>query len=472
MFFAMRKVYRSSLPDQIKRSLDASWKEGVVAQVMISIFDFYLIPYALFLGASTQEIGFLVAIPNLISSLSQFLAVQAVRITGNRRLVLIYGIALQAILLAPVVVLPFLPVSRKIIILIALMATYRGLGSIIGPAWGSLVSDYLPAGQRGQYFGWRQRMVSIAGIAGVAFWGSLLSVVRQLNPNTGFTVVFMGAVLFRCISLYFTTRMADVPLAHTEEAPLSFVTFLKSFKQNNLVRFIFYVTSITFATQLAAPYFSVQMLKNLNFSYFSYTAVTMASVVASLIAFPLWGRNADHVGNVQVLKSTGFLLPVIPVLWMFGRTPLELILIEMLSGFVFSGFGLATTNFIYDAVPAARRVRYIGYYNVINSGAIFLGATLGGFLAERLPPLLGYRLVTLFLISAVLRFAADFMLSPHFGEVRATARKATSTQLYLSVLGVRPFFGENTEPEAYPEIRPPREKIDHKPEAGKEGNSA
>jgi MFS family permease len=456
----LNNVVRATVPEHFRRSLDASWKEGVVAQVMISIFDYYLIPYALFLGANNQMVGLLVALPNLMASLTQFIAVRGVEIAGTRRNVLIRGIGLQAILLMPVVLLGVIPLPGKIPILIVLITIYRVLGSFIGPAWGSLVSDYLPEGQRGQYFGWRQRMVSIAGIAGISFWGSLLYLLKFISQGFAFAVLFSAAVIFRFISFYFVRKMADVPVHPAPGADFTFWMFIRRFRESNFVKFILYATGITFAIQLASPYFSVHLLKNLHFNYLSYMAVNLASVVAGIAAFPLWGRNADIVGNAKVLKSTSFMIPLVPLMWMFARNVYELVLIEMFSGFVFSGFSLAASNFIYDAVSPAKRVRCLGYYNVINGGAIFLGATLGGYLSDKLPPIFGFSIITLFLLSAICRFLADLFLSPHFREVRAETTPASSMQLYLSVAGIRPLIGENTEPETYPDLRPERDKYD------------
>jgi MFS family permease len=457
----VRTVVRDSLPPEIKSSLTYCWKEGVVAQVMIGIFDYYLTPYALSLGANTQQIGWLVAIPNVLTSVIQLFAVQAVYWAGTRHRMLVYGVGTQAVLLIPVALLPFLPVPGKIFLLIALISIYRLLASLIGPAWGSLVSDYLPEGQRGQYFGWRSRVVAIAGIVGIAFWGILLYLVRKVSPDLGFVILFSGAVIFRFISFYFISKMADVPVHPEPGSEFTFWMFLRRFRESNFVKFIFYVAGITFATQLSAPYFSVHMLESLRFNYLEYTAVSLASALAGLIAFPIWGRHCDLTGTARVLKSTSLMIPVIPLLWMFARSPVHLILVEMFSGFVWSGFILATTNFIYDAVSPAKRVRCLAYYSLINGVAAFLGAGLGGLLAERLPPLFGYPLVTLFLISAIFRFTVNFFLSHRFEEVRAGTERVSSAQLFLSVMGVRPLAGRAEEPEVYPSIRPPRKKFDH-----------
>jgi MFS family permease len=456
----MRNVIRKTLPPKIMDSLSYSWKEGVAAQVSISAFDYFLIPFAIFLGATTQQIGLLAAVPSFVSSFSLLFAVRAVNFAGTRHNLLSYGSALQAVLLIPVVFLPFVPLSTqaKMGLLIFLVSVFRMLGSLIGPAWGSLMSEYLPEGQRVQYLGWRSRMVAISGIVSTAVWGTLLHFLHTLSQAMGFVAIFACVVLTRFISFSLMARMIDLPLKRNGAGvPFTFGGFRERLRVSNFAKFVYFVTTMTFSTQLAGPYFSVYMLKDLQFDYLSYTAVQLASVLSSLVAFPIWGRNADIVGNARILKSTSILVPLLPVLWMFARTPASLVLIELFSGFVWSGFFLCTSNFIYDAVAPERRVRYLGYFNLINGGAAFAGASLGGYLATALPPLMGHSLLTLFLLSSVLRFSASLFLSHKFQEVRATAKPISSMELYFSVIGIKPLVGENVEPEIYPPIRPPRE---------------
>jgi MFS family permease len=461
----MRSVYRSSLPEPIKKSLEACWKEGVAAQVMIGILDYYLIPYALFLGADVQQIGLLVAVPNLLSAVSQLCAVGVVRLAGSRRRLLIGGIFLQAALLIPVALLPYAPVMEKIWPLMLFITGFKVIGGIIGPALGSLVSDYLPEGQRGQYLGWRAGIVGVAGIAGIAFWGLLLYYLQKTSGVAGFAALFAGAAAFRFISLYFMAQMTEVPVPKSADSDFTFWMFVRRVRQSNFVKFVLYVSAITFATQLAAPFFSVHMLKNLGFDYLSYMAVHLAPAAIGFLAFPIWGRHADAVGNARILKATAGLIPFIPLLWLFVRRPVTVVVVEMIAGFIWAGFNLAAANFIYDAVSPAKRVRCLAYFNVITGVMIFLGATLGGWLATRLPPIFGYRLLTLFLISSGLRFLADLILEGRFEEVRKSAADVSSTQLFLSVSGIRPMFGRNVEPDVSVPIRLPRQKVEKPPNA-------
>lgn len=437
----------------------------MTAQVVLVAFDFYLIPFALFLGATAQQIGWLVAVPNFLSSMSQLVAARLVRAAGSRRRVLVVGMALQAVLLLPLIVLPVMRTSAGVTILILLVAVFRVIGSVMGPAWGSLVSDYLPEGQRGEYFGWRWRMVSLAGIAGAAFWGLLLYALQHVSPTLGFVLLFAGAATFRFLSFRFMSKMADVPLMSSPDGELTLWLFLRRFRENNFVKFIFYVSAVTFAQQIAAPYFRVHMLTNLEFSYLSYTSVQLASVIAGLIAFPIWGSHADLVGTARVLKVIGLLVPLVPLLWMFARDPVSLIIVEAFSGFVWSGFTLASANFVYDAVPPNQRVRGLAYFNLFAGAAVFSGAALGGWLAERLPPILGEPLVGVFLASAVTLLFAGISLSRSFEEVRSKVHATSHLRLFLSVLGVKPLVGPAAELDIYPPLRTPREDThrEHEP---------
>src|SRR5262245_29283695 len=110
----MKAAYRFSLPEPIKKSLDACWKDGVAAQVTIGIFDTFLIPYALFLNATPRQIGWMVGLPSLLSSLSQLLVPQTLSLLGgSRRKLVVWGMALQGWLLLPLPLMLLFPIPEK-----------------------------------------------------------------------------------------------------------------------------------------------------------------------------------------------------------------------------------------------------------------------------------------------------------------------------------------------------------------------
>ena len=63
---------------------------------------------------------------------------------------------------------------------------------------------------------------------------------------------------------------------------------------------------------------------------------------------PLWGKIADRFGNVKVMRLTGLLIPIVPVLFMFSPNQYYLMVIQIYSGFVWAGFSLSSSNFVFD----------------------------------------------------------------------------------------------------------------------------
>lgn len=441
-------VMRPPLPlrQKIRRSLILAWWEGIPAAFMIAVVDYYLIPLGLFLGASTQQIGLLVSLPHLLGALALLASAKGVEWSGSRVRFVTATAALQATLLLPAAAMALLPARAPVALLIGLFVLFRVLFNLTGPAWGSLVSQYLPETRRGRYFGRRARLVGVTQLAGIALAGGLLSWISAKGSLAlGFFLLFLTAALSRLLSSLLLARLVDLPLSSTEKSTFTFWEFIRRFQESNFVKFTLYVSAMTFAAHLAAPYFSVYMLRDLRFSYASYMAVHLAAALAGLISLPLWGKHADWVGNVKILKMTGWVVPFVPLLWLVSTNPLYLMLVDGVAGFAWGGFNLCATNFIYDAVAPEKRVRCLAYFNLINGIGIFAGTALGGWLAEHLPPLLGVQMFGLFALSGTFRLLAHLALVGKFSEVRASSRKVPSLPLFFSVVGLRPLLGRAQE---------------------------
>ena len=429
------------ISQEVRKSLSLSWKEGIPANIMIGIIDYFIVPYALFLGASTQGIGFLVAIPHLIGSITQLFAPRLIRKVGSRLKFVVIASTIQALVLVPIALLALTPFSHRTWLLIGWMMFFRVLANLNSTAWGSLISEYLPPEKRGHFLGWRSQVIGFAGLVGLAFAGLLLFFLKKESGSLAFFVLFSVASLCRLVSSALIAQMADVPLSHYQESDFTFYQFIRRFRESNFVKFIFFVSSVMFSAHLAAPFFSVYMLRDLHFSYLYYLSVNISGVIAGLIAVPLWGKHADMIGNAKILKAVGFIIPLVPLLWLFSENLFYLMCVEFVAGFTWAGFNLCAANFIYDAVVPQKRVRCIGYFSLFNGVAIFLGSSLGGFLADRLPRLWGPPLLTLFLISSFFRFASLFILSGKFKEVRATAHRVSGFKLFISIVGFQPLMG-------------------------------
>lgn len=423
----------------VRACLDASFKDGIFASVMTGVTDNYIIPFSLVLGATVQQVGLVSGLPNLLASLSQFFAVRLVYHAGGRLKLLVRAVVVQAAVLLLLSWLSWIDPYYRIEFLLGLVVLFSVSGSIAGPAWGSLITDYIPMSKRGHYFGWRNRIMGGVNVGSMVIAGLILYWGDEGASPVGFFIIFFVGGLSRLVSAGYLSRMHEVVPKEDPASDFTFVMFLARFRESNFVKFVAFVAGLTFGAYLAGPFFVVFMLRDLQFSYVTYSLLQILATLAGLVALPLWGRHADMVGNVRVLRLSGFLASLIPVFWLFSQNVLYLALVQMLAGFAWSGVNLCATNFIYDAVTPKKRVRCISYFNAINGAALFLGSMLGGYLASRLPPLQGHVLLTLFALSFVVRLLCFAALFRKFEEVRPS-REVTLQELFFSVVGIRPLI--------------------------------
>ncbi|TMA09112.1 MAG: MFS transporter [Deltaproteobacteria bacterium] len=133
----------------IRKSLQASFKDGVFASLMSGVTDYYVIPFALFLGATVQQVGWVSGIPSLLGSVSQLFAVRAVLWVGSRLRLLIRAVAAQATLLVVIGTVAWMNFSHPVEFFLAILVLFVVCGAVAGPAWGSLMTDYIPTRKRG-----------------------------------------------------------------------------------------------------------------------------------------------------------------------------------------------------------------------------------------------------------------------------------------------------------------------------------
>jgi hypothetical protein len=223
----------------------------MASQPVLSAVDYYVTPLAISLGAGPAQISLLVALPTVLGSLAYLFSVRAVRYRGSRLKLLLDAMGAQVNLLLLIGLLSVVPVPHPLGWLLLMVAGIRVLNGLMGPAWGSLVSEYLPAERRPPFFAARTQAVHLAGIAGLALWGSLLWLLHRLQVPE-FLGLFLCAAGCRYVASRYMQRMADLPLP-AEPAPGSFWQFLCDLRRNQVGRFVLYVVLLTFAITVAGP---------------------------------------------------------------------------------------------------------------------------------------------------------------------------------------------------------------------------
>ncbi|MBF0522952.1 MAG: MFS transporter [Candidatus Omnitrophica bacterium] len=424
--------------NQINKTLRYSFWDGMFCNAMIGFTQEYFTPFLLLLGATVRHIGLLSALPNLFASLIQLKSADWVEKFGSRKKVITFFVFIQAVMLLPMAFMALKAIKNPNLFL-TIVILFTSFGSFVVPAWGSLMSDLVPEDKRGTYFGWRNEVLGFVLVTTGFLAAFILYTMKAINTFYGFTFLFGMAFLFRIVSWLFLKKMYEPPFTYNEEAHFTFINFLGRTKESNFAKFVLFVAMMNFSVNLAAPFFSVLMLRDFKFNYLLYITLTLSSTLTIYLMMRRWGTHADKVGNLKIIKFTAPLIGFIPLLWVINQKPGFLFFAEIFSGFVWAGFNLCASNFIYDAVTPPKRTRCIAYFNVINGAALCLGALVGAFLIEKLPPFLGYKILSLFIISATLRFFVGAIMPYMLKEVRPV-EKISNNQLFFSIIGVKPFI--------------------------------
>ncbi|MEF3279507.1 MAG: MFS transporter [Elusimicrobiota bacterium] len=370
---------------KVRKSIDLSIKDGICWANMVGLVEPYIVPFALNLGASNLFIGVVRSIPSLISSFSQFFSEWLVWYYRSCQKIVYWSVFIQAfcIFISSFTILIDLWWSKYLFLF--LVIGYSFSGSVATAPWFTLMGEYLPQNSRGKFFGKRTQIIGIFYFFSSFVAGYLLKVYNSNTKNILF-ILFLLASFFRFCSSYYINLMYEPDKKYfiPKEKP-SFLSYFYNFKINPFVRKIYVAIFILLlSTYIAAPYFSVYILKELEFDYIKYMFLTSFGQVLTWFTARFWGKLVDKKGSVRTLKYAFISIPLISFMWIFTKNFYILLAIEIFSGFVWGAFAIVYNTFVYEYVKADERTKYTAYLIFIMSVAQFLGSFIGGILYDKI----------------------------------------------------------------------------------------
>ncbi len=427
---------------QVGKSLRNSILDGATYASMLGLTQYYITPYALAMKASTTQVGFLTGIPYLVMVLTQLVSPILVERVGSRKSFILPVAFLHGLMWLPVLLITYLFPSQQIWWLIAFITMGTAFDALSNAPWNSMMADLVPEEVRGRYFSSRNRINGLVTMILSIIAGGILQALTN-NVFVAFSMIFAGAMVSRFLSVYFLSQMVEPPVLVPKTKQPSIFKLSLTLGSTNVGKFIIFNALINFAVYLAAPFFSVYMLRDLKFSYLTYVIITSISTLATLIFMPFWGKRIDRAGNVKVLKVASLFLPFVPIVWLFSSNVYYLWGAQVLSGFSWAGFSLAVSIFLYDAAPSENRTRYIALNNALMFAGISLGSLLGGIVAPIIPAIMRNNLLTIFLISGLARLVIVFAFIPKISEVRQVPETSVKEILFggIRFTGLKSFYG-------------------------------
>ncbi len=400
---------------------------------MVGFAQYFITPFAVFLGLSDFSIGLLRSFSALSSAVGYYFGLWLIQFEKMRKTFISKLIFYQAYLLLAFIGLQLLPIDKSVPLII-LYSVFLMFSSAISPIWTGLMRDIVLEKNRASYFGKRNKVAGFFEFVSSLISGAILTYFTN-NPFLGFGIIFLLGFSSRFLS-------GKLILKHWDPSPKIIppdisLSFINDKYLNNLALLS---AGMLFATNIAAPFFAVFMLKDLNFSYMDFTIATIASILGTLITQPYWGKLIDRYGTRVVLFSTSILIPFIPLLWIPAVDLSYVILIQIYSGAAWAGFDLAIFNLLLKIASKRNLESYSAYLNGISVFGTFFGGLLGSFivlLIEIVPFGIVSNLQLIFIISGLTRFLIVAITIP---KITKDVSKE-SIQFFMKVITIYPMKG-------------------------------
>lgn len=378
---------------ELDKGLNNLVRDGVFAQAVGALTGgVLLVGYGLALGASNLVIGVLAAVP-FLAQLAQIPTIMLVERLRARRAITIACVSVSRLLLIPLAFLPFLE-DRKLAqgILVTGIAASSALGAMAACSWNSWLHDLVPERVLGSFFA--KRLFYATGFAMVIGLGAGLFIDWWDNftpgvPAQAYTALFLVGAAAGGLSTLYLSRVPE-PRMKPPERVIRLVKMLSEpFRDRNFRRLIWFLGSWQFATNLAAPFFTVYLVSQLGFDMTFVTIMMVISQLANVLVLRQWGELTDRFNNKAVLRWCGPIFLFCIFAWTLVALPEKhrytvplLVALHVVMGFAAAGVTLASGNIGLKLAPRGRGTAYLAAGSIVNSLAAGIAPIIGGLFAD------------------------------------------------------------------------------------------
>ncbi len=394
----------------------------------------YLSAFALLFHATPFHLSILSAIPQLLGTWAQLLSVKVSHWFPNRKAQVFWGIIGQSVSWIPIIALPLLWPHLGPWLLIAGVAMYFAFTHFASPAWNSLITDLLDPNERGMYFAKRARVMAMTSFLTLCLGGALLSYFEhQQLLWIGFAIMFLTAGLCRSASALALAQVTDLPSHELGDNPTGFREFLRTGTSRNFHYFLLFSGLMHAAVLVAGPFFVIYMIQDLQLPYWEYGTWLAAGIIGQFVTLTAWGQFGDRFGNKALLTMTGFIVPVLPMLYLISTAWPFLVIVNFFGGVIWAGLSLGLQNYVFDVVQPADRAKAVAVVSIVNALGWAAGTFIGSWLIGTIPGVLQVGAIALqpvsnlpfiFFLSGALRLLVSSTLLGTFREPRDVEQRA------------------------------------------------
>jgi MFS family permease len=374
----MNRTKKKASPS--RRHLIAATVEGFPAITTLTLLGApFLTGYLLLLGASSFQIGLILAIPFITNVIQIPVAYFMQRFT-NRKWGLVLFAAIHRICWTLTGAVPFLVSENHYFELYLLFYLVAFIGNAVGGViWTSLIADMVPAKVRGRYFGIRNTI--LWGLASFTlFIGGYI--LDQFPGIEGYHILFAICAVGSILNILTLALYPNLPFERSAAPNLNLMLKIP-FEDKDFLRSMVFITIWLFLQNLVVPLYSLIMLSVMGLTEFVVSVLTIVMTISMMVSYYFWGNLNARIPTRKLLLWTFPIIAVSCLLWgaiLVIPAMAVLVLIHIFLGIGTGGYNLLVFNFTIGDTPKGDRPMYLAVFAAITGIAAFLGPTVGGFI--------------------------------------------------------------------------------------------
>jgi MFS family permease len=391
--------------------LDIGWYAVLNATTLA-----FLTIYATRIHATSQQIGFLNAVPALMTMLLSLPAVAYVEKRSLNKSALILGTVHRSFYFM-LVILPWIASAPRQIDLLMLGTLVMYIPySAFSLTFNALFGAAVPPEWRGYFAGSRNAVLAVVTILVSLLSGYLLEV---LPFPVGYQVVFGMGFVGGMMSLYHVVRIRIDPVEvvsesavkDRDEKPPLFKRILQSLRTDVLkgqfLRVLLALTLFHFTLYLPIPIFPQYYVNHLNLSDQVISIGTALYYLAMFLGSLQHSRIVNRFGNKWAVGAGMLLLALYPGILSLATGPALYLIASIVSGTAWSLCGTAFFNYLLESVPTGNRAAHLAWYSLLCNFGVLAGSLFGpvvGNWAGILPALVIFAILRAATGAAILRW--------------------------------------------------------------------
>jgi MFS family permease len=375
-----QKDYRRS---QFKMILSGS-TASVINVLTVGTF---LVGFLKYLGASTQYLAIIGAIPQLGCILQMFSPIIFERLK-HRKLLICICCFLFRFSIGTIIFVPFIVHSTSLRLLIIMIIYTFGylVAGFVTPGLNNWYLSVAPEKGRGKFLS----IKDIGSMISVSVFSILVSKMLdyfkiQNRMMTGFIIMFGVSLILSILDFILISKIEE-PIAGREFHRYKIMELiLTPLKDKKFKTIIIFLSIWYFAVQFSVSFIPIVMLSSLELSYSFISLITVTGSILGIFSTYLWGRFADATSWLHLLKISGCMIAFCYFGWAFvtvDNAKILVFLLQVLLTCCNGAFHMAISNLQYNLSPSAGKTAYLGVTSAIAYVISFIGALLGTVLSK------------------------------------------------------------------------------------------